>query len=60
MKSTQISERCRVQFTAQAINALNHAQFVPPTTTPTSTAFGQVAAEFAWQRVIELGLKVSF
>lgn len=60
MKNIQVSERFRAQFTAQAINVFNHAQFTAPNTTPTSTAFGQVSAEFAWQRVIELGLKLSF
>jgi len=60
IKNTQIKERLRVQFTAEGINALNHPQFTTPNTTPTSTAFGQVTGSFAWQRIIEFGMKISF
>jgi Carboxypeptidase regulatory-like domain/TonB dependent receptor len=60
IKNTQIREGVRLQFQAEAINALNHPQFVNPTTTPTSTAFGQVTGTFSWERIIELGLKLSF
>jgi hypothetical protein len=60
IKNTQIKERLRAQFTAEFINALNHPQFTPPNTTPTSTAFGQLTGSFNWQRIIEFGMKLSF
>ena len=60
IKNTQITEGVRLQFQAEAINALNHPQFTNPTTTPTSSAFGVVTGTFSWQRVIEFGLKLSF
>ena len=60
IKNTQIKERLRLQFNAEFINALNHPQFTPPITTPTSTAFGQLTGSYNWQRIIEFGLKVMF
>jgi hypothetical protein len=60
IKNTRIREGVRLQFQAEAINALNHPQFTNPTTTPTSSAFGQITGTFSWQRVIEFGIKLSF
>jgi hypothetical protein len=60
IKNTQIRESLGLQFTAEAINALNHPQFTTPNTTPTSSAFGQVTGSFAWQRIVEFGLKLRF
>ncbi|MEK7403469.1 MAG: TonB-dependent receptor [Acidobacteriota bacterium] len=60
IKNTQIRESVQLQFRAEAINALNHAQFMPPETSPTSTAFGRVTDERAWPRVVQFGLKVLF
>jgi hypothetical protein len=60
LKNTRVTERTELQFRAEAINALNHPQFMAPNTTPSSTAFGTVTGEFAWPRVIQFGLKVLF
>jgi hypothetical protein len=60
IKNSQIKERLRLQFNAEFINALNHPQFTPPITTPTSTAFGQLTGSYNWQRIIEFGLKIMF
>ncbi len=60
IKNTQVKERLNLQFTAQFINALNHAQFQAPNTSPTSTAFGQLTGTYSWQRIIEFGLKLAF
>ena len=60
IKNTQIKERLGLQFTAQFINALNHPQFTPPNTSPTSTAFGQLTGSYTWQRIIEFGMKIAF
>jgi hypothetical protein len=60
LKNTRIRERWQLQFATQFINALNHPQFTAPTTTPTSTAFGQLTGSYNWQRIIEFGMKVSF
>lgn len=60
IKNTKVRDNLSIQFRAEAINALNHPQFTPPNTTPTSTAFGTVTGEFAWPRVIQFGLKALF
>ena len=60
IKNGGITERVRYQFTAAFINALNHPQFVPPITAPTSSAFGQLTGAYNWQRIIQFGLKLSF
>ena len=60
IKNTRIKERLGLQLTGEFINALNHPQFTPPNTTPTSTAFGQLTGSYTWQRVIEFGMKISF
>lgn len=60
IKNTQIKEKVRIQFRMEAINALNHAQFLGPNTDPTSTAFGRVTDERAWPRVVQFGLKMLF
>jgi hypothetical protein len=60
IKNTQLKETVRLQFRAEAINALNHPQFTAPNTTPTSTAFGQVTGQWSWPRVIQFGLKILF
>jgi hypothetical protein len=60
IKNTQIKERLHLQFTTQFINALNHPQFTAPNTSPTSTAFGQLTGAYAWQRIIEFGMKIAF
>jgi hypothetical protein len=60
LKNTSLTEGVRLQFRAEAINAMNHPQFTAPNTNPVSTAFGAVTGEFAWPRVIQFGLKVLF
>ncbi|MGH9657634.1 MAG: hypothetical protein ACRD96_03760, partial [Bryobacteraceae bacterium] len=60
IKNTSLREGVTLQFRAEAINALNHPQFLAPNTTPTSTAFGQVTGEWTWPRVIQFGLKILF
>ncbi len=60
IKNTTLKESIRLQFRAEAINAFNHAQFMAPNTSPSSTAFGTVTDEYSWPRVIQFGLKVLF
>ncbi len=57
-KNTSLSERARLQFRAEFINAFNHAQFNPPNTTPSSTAFGRLTGESQWSRTIQFALKL--
>lgn len=60
MKNTQLAESFRLQFRAQALNALNHAQFANPVTDPTSAAFGTVQYEKTSARTIQFELKLLF
>lgn len=60
MKNTHLWEGGNLQFRAEGINALNHAQFANPVTDPTSQAFGTVTYEKTSARAIQLGLKLLF
>jgi TonB dependent receptor len=60
VKNTSISERARLQFRSEFINAFNHAQFSNPNTTPTSSSFGRVTSTSQWPRTIQFGLKLLF
>ncbi len=60
VKNTGFTERARLQFRAEFINAFNHAQFSNPNTTPTSSSFGRVTSTSQWPRTIQFGLKVLF
>lgn len=60
IKNTTIKEGVQLQFRAEAMNALNHAQFLEPNTNPANLAFGTVTDERAWPRVVQFGMKVLF
>ena len=60
VKNTDITERVRLQFRSEFINALNHPQFNNPNTTPTNTSFGRLTTANQWPRVIQFGLKLLF
>ena len=47
LKNTRIKENWQLQFAAQFIYVLNHAQFTAPITTPTSTAFVRLTTSYA-------------
>lgn len=60
-KNFMVKERCKLQFRMEAYNALNHAQFANPNTTPTNSAFGRVTAEKGHgQRQLTFALKLLF
>jgi hypothetical protein len=60
VKNIGIAERARLQFRAEFNNALNHAQFSNPNTTPTSSSFGRVTSTSQWPRTIQFALKTLF
>lgn len=59
-KNTQITERFRLQFRAEAFNAFNRVQFGVPNTSINSTAFGVVNSQQNIPRNIQLALRMTF
>jgi hypothetical protein len=60
IKNAKLWEGVRLQFRAEGLNALNHAQHLAPNTTPTSSSFGAVTSEWSYPRVVQFGLKILF
>ena len=60
LKSTLLTERVRLQFRTEFVNAFNHAMFKAPNTTMTNSAFGMVTATSQWPRTIQMSLKLVF
>ncbi len=60
LKDTQITERLKFQFRAEALNAFNHTSFTAPNTAVTSAAFGTVTGDSTLPRILQFGFKVIF
>ena len=60
VKNFFITEKWRVQFRAEALNAMNHSNLAAPNTAPTNTLFGQITANNGFPRQIHLALKLMF
>jgi hypothetical protein len=55
-----LREGSRIEFRAEAFNALNHPQFAPPNLVAGSGAFGKVTAQANSPRQMQLALKLYF
>jgi hypothetical protein len=60
VKNIQVTERWRVQFRAEALNAMNHSNLAAPNTAPTNTLFGRVTSTVGFPRYIHFGLKLIY
>src|SRR5262249_18392912 len=60
LKNTRLREGVQLQFRSEAINGLNHTQFLTPNTTPSSSAFGQVTQIWASPRTVLFATKLLF
>ncbi|MDW8130628.1 MAG: TonB-dependent receptor [Bryobacterales bacterium] len=60
LKNTRLREGMNLQIRGEFLNAFNHPMFGAPTTSPTSTAFGQVTSQRGYPRRIQLGAKLLF
>jgi hypothetical protein len=61
LKNTRLREGINLEIRAEAYNAFNTPMFGPPnTSSPTSTAFGTVTAQFSTARTIQLAAKLIF
>ena len=59
-KNTNITERLRVQFRAEAFNAFNRVQFGVPNTSINSSSFGVISSQQNSPRNYQLGLRLLF
>jgi hypothetical protein len=61
-KSTRLSERYALSFRAETFNTLNNVTFGEPTTSFTSSAFGEEATlgQQNTPRIIQLSVRLSF
>jgi hypothetical protein len=57
MKSFTINEKTKIQFRAEAFNATNHVNLIPPVFDMNSPAYGQITEAQA-PRVLQLALKL--
>ena len=60
IKLFHVTERVRIQFRAEAFNAMNHVNFNPPNMAVTGTAFGTVTGQGSLSRQFQGVLKVIF
>lgn len=60
VKNFMLHEKWRLQFRAEALNALNHSNLNAPNTDPTSTLFGKVTSTPGYPRFIHFGLKLYY
>jgi hypothetical protein len=58
LKTTTIYERLRLQFRAEAFNALNRPEWSSPVTSYTAGNFGQVTSTNTFARQFQFGLKL--
>jgi hypothetical protein len=56
----RLHEGSKLEFRAEAFNALNHPQFAAPNLTVGSAAFGKVTSQANSPRHVQLGLKLYF
>jgi hypothetical protein len=57
-KDFRITERVRLKFRADALNAANHPRFSGPNTSVTSSSFGIVSGQSNSPRQVQFGLKL--
>ena len=59
-KSFRVTERIKVTFRAEALNALNHPYFRAPGTNVDSSSFGKITSQANFPRFIQLGFRAAF
>ncbi len=59
-KNTNVTERLKLQFRAEAFNLANTPRFAPPNTSFGNNQFGIVSAMENQSRVLQFALKVLF
>ena len=59
IKNFAVTERWKVQFRAECLNAMNHPNLFAPNTTPTNTAFGTITGQDV-PRSWQMALRITF
>lgn len=59
IKNFKVTERWKVQFRAECLNAMNHPNLFAPNTTPSSTAFGTITGQDV-PRSWQMALRITF
>ena len=60
IKAFSITEKTRLQFRTEFLNAFNHAQFSDPSRSATNSAFGKITGQSNLPRNIQLALRLVF
>ena len=60
LRNYKLAEKVSLQFRAEMYNAMNHASFDVPNTTPTSSSFGAITATVSEPRNWQFALKLNF
>ena len=59
-KTFSVTERIKVTFRAEALNAMNHPYFRAPGTNVDSSSFGKITSQANFPRFIQLGFRAAF
>lgn len=59
-KTFSVTERIKVTFRAEALNALNHPYFRNPGTNVDSSSVGKITSQANFPRFIQLGFRAAF
>ncbi|MBI3209391.1 MAG: TonB-dependent receptor [Candidatus Solibacter usitatus] len=59
-KNFRITERAKIEFRAEALNAFNTPRFGGPNTSVTSSSFGLISSQANAPRQVQMGLKLLF
>lgn len=60
VKNFLLTEKLRMQFRTEFLNAMNHSNLAAPNTAPTNSLFGRVTATTGFPRYIHFGLKLIY
>ena len=59
VRNTSLTERFKLEFRTEFFNLFNHAEFLNPSVSMTSSLFGQISSTNA-ARIIQLAARLSF
>ena len=59
-KTFSVTERVKVTFRAEALNAINHPYFRAPGTNVDSSSFGKITSQANFPRFVQLGFRAAF